>query len=131
MIKSVIIETIPPKNMRYRTVGDWVFPSPGCLKIQVADTGNWVFNMLVAIHELIEVFLCTKQGVTEKQVDRFDFAHQDDEDPGSHPKCPCHDQHMIAMSVEMMLATVLGVKWRPYEDRLDRTWKKTPKKEKS
>ena len=130
MIYSVRIETISPKEMRYRTVGDWFFTGTGCLTIQVADTGNWKYNLLVAVHELIEVMLCTVAGVTEKQVDRFDIAHQSDEDPGTHPKAPYHSQHLIAMGVEMILAAIMGVKWRIYEDALDRIYFKIPKRRK-
>lgn len=125
-IKSVIIETMPPKQMRYRTCGDWWFSASGTLRIQVADSGNWLYNMLVGIHEFIEVVLCTATGVTQKQVDRFDFTHQDDDDPGEHPKAPYHRQHMCALAVEMLLATFLGVSWRPYSAVLARTWKRTP-----
>lgn len=128
LIRSVSIETIPAKQMRYRTVGDWFFTGPGMLKIQVADTGNWVYNMLVAIHELIEVCLCTHKGIDQKRVDRFDMTHEDDEDPGSHPKAPYHDQHMLAMSVEMMLSVGFGIKWRPYEAVLEKAFAKTPRR---
>ena len=130
MIYNVKIETVSPKEMRYRTVGDWFFSGEGCLVIQVADTGNWLYNILVAIHELIEVILCQVAGITEKQVDRFDLAHQDDEDPGTHPKAPYHDQHMTAMGIEMILAAKTGVKWRKYEDTLERVYCKIPKRKK-
>jgi hypothetical protein len=127
MIRRVIMTVLPPGQMRYRTCGDWRFETPGVLLIEVADSGNWIFNLLVGIHELIEVFLCTAQGVTQKQVDRFDFQHQDDDDPGEHPKAPYHAQHMLAMSVEMLLSVALGVKWRPYSEALTKTWLKTRK----
>jgi len=130
MIYSARIETVSPKEMRYRTVGDWFFTGAGCLTIQVADTGNWKYNLLVAVHELIEVMLCMVAGVTEKQVDRFDLAHQDDEDAGTHPKAPYHSQHLVAMGVEMTLAAIMGVKWRVYEDALDRIYFKIPKRKK-
>jgi len=134
MIRSVTIVTVtPPKAMRYRTVGDWFWEEnkgPGCLKIQVADTGNWIYNMLVAVHELIEVILCEIAGISEKRVSAFDLAHQDDEDPGTHPKAPYHDQHITAMGIEMILAARAGVKWRIYEDTLDRIYFKIPKRKK-
>jgi hypothetical protein len=129
MFHSIQIETKPPKEMRYRTVGDWFFTAQG-LTIQVADTGNWKYNILVAIHELIEVILCRDAGVTEKQVDKFDLAHQDDEDPGTHPKAPYGVQHLTAMGVEMILAACMGVKWRAYEESLDRIYYKIPKRKK-
>jgi hypothetical protein len=130
VIQQVHVEVVPPKSMRYRTVGDWLFLFPGCLMIRVADTGNWKYNILVAIHELIEVVLCRDAGVSAKQVDRFDLAHQDDEDPGTHPKAPYGKQHLIAMGVEMTLAAVMGVKWRVYEDVLDAIYYKIPKSKK-
>jgi hypothetical protein len=130
MIRSVMIVTVPPKAMRYRTVGDWFWKEPGCLIIQVADTGNWIYNLLVAVHELIEVILCEVAGISEKRVSAFDLAHQDDEDPGTHPKAPYHDQHITAMGIEMILAARAGVKWRIYEAALDRIYFKIPKRKK-
>jgi hypothetical protein len=115
MIHSVSIEMVSPQDVRYRTVGDWFFTRKGCLTIQVAD---------------IEVILCEHDGVTEKQVDKFDLTHQDDDDPGTHPKAPYHKQHLIAMGVEMLLAASLGVKWRTYEEALDRIYYKIPKRKK-
>jgi hypothetical protein len=130
MIYNVKIETVLPKEMRYRTVGDWFFSGKACLVIQVADTGDWRYNILVAIHELCEVVLCQIAGVSEKSVDSFDLAHQDDEDPGTHPKAPYHKQHIIAMGIEMILAACMDVKWRLYEDALDRIYYKIPKRKK-
>lgn len=129
MIGNVYINVVPPASMRYRTVGDWFFDGTDLI-IKVADTKNWRYNLLVAIHELIEVFLCTDKGITSKQVDRFDFSHENDEDPGSHPKAPYQAQHLIAMGVEMMLAAVLGVKWRVYEAAIEKAWSKTPRRKK-
>jgi hypothetical protein len=131
MIRSVGIFFIVPKNMRYRTVGDWFLNVPrDYLVIQVTDTGNWKYNVLVAVHELIEAILCLHDGVTEKQVNKFDLEHQDDDDPGTHPKAPYHKQHLIAMGIEMTLAALLGVKWRVYEETLDRIYYAIPKRKK-
>lgn len=127
-ISRVIIQTKRPEEMRYRTVGDWFDSGDGALTIEVADTGNWKYNILVAIHELCEVVQCVDKGITQKSVDKFDFAHQDDEDPGSHPKAPYHDQHMNAMGIEMLLSVALGLKWRSYEECLDKTSMKVPKR---
>lgn len=130
MISFVKIEIVPPKEMRYRTVGDWYCSGSEALVIKVAETGNWKYNILVAIHELIEVVLCRDAGVKEKQVDQFDLAHQDDEDPGTHPKAPYRIQHLTAMGVEMILAACMGVNWRIYEDALDSIYYKIPKRKK-
>jgi hypothetical protein len=111
--------------MRYRTAGDWFF-FDNDLTIRVADTGNWRYNLLVGIHELIEVFLCTNQGITQEIVDEFDMSHQRDEDPGSHFDSPYQGPHITAFGIEMMLAAALGVKWRLYEKCLEKTIRKTP-----
>jgi hypothetical protein len=129
-MRAIRIEIISATGMRYRTVGDWFYTNEGFLTIQVADTGDWKYNILVAIHELIEVVLCKNDGITAKQVDKFDLAHQDDEDPGTHPKAPYGKQHLIAMGVEMTLAALMGVKWRIYEDALDAIYYKIPKRKK-
>ena len=129
MIRNVGIEVIEPKHMRYRTVGDWFFIGDK-LVIQVADMKEWRYNLLVAIHELIEVFLCTDAGISAKAVDKFDMTHEDDEDPGSHPKAPYHKQHVVAMGIEMLLSALLGVKWRPYEAAIEKAWSKTPRRKK-
>lgn len=124
-INSVRIETVSPKLMAYRTVGDWGITGTH-LWIKIADTGNWSYNMLVAVHELVEALLCAYLGISESRVTKFDLAHQGDDDPGSHPKAPYHDQHMVAMGIEMILSVALGIKWRPYEKVLDRTSMKAP-----
>ena len=129
-IRSVTIEAIDGQGMRYRTVGDWFFSKifPDRLCIQVVDTGNWRYNCLVAIHELIEVLLCTNAGISQKRVDRFDFAHEDEDDPGSHPEAPYQKEHLIAMGIEMMLAASLDIQWRTYADAIEKVLEQTPRK---
>ena len=121
------IEAIKPSGMRYRTAGDWFFSKifGDRLCIQVVDTGNWRYNCLVAIHELIEVLLCTNAGISQKLVDRFDFAHEDEDDPGSHPEAPYQKEHLIAMGIEMILAASLGIQWRTYADAIEKVLEQT------
>lgn len=126
-IRSVIIDATDPSLMRYHTAGDWVFLGDE-LAIEVADTGDWRYNCLLAIHELIEVLLCTSEGISQKTVDRFDFAHQDDDDPGSDPKAPYARQHLVALGIEMVLCASLDIPWRIYEEAVETTLQKTPVK---
>lgn len=128
-IRSVVIQAIDPSRMRYHTAGDWVFSPGDVLAIEVVDTGDWRYNCLLAIHELIEVVLCTSAGISQKAVDRFDFAHQDDEDPGSDPLAPYAKQHLVAMGIEMILCAALGIQWRIYEDAVETVFNKTPVKQ--
>lgn len=124
-MRTVTITVTDPSAMRYRTVGDWQV-SGDHLSIQIADSGDARYNLLVALHELIEVMLCHRDGVTTEMVDQYDLAHQDDDDPGLNPDAPYHDQHMIAFAIEILCAKALGVDWRAYTLALDATYARTP-----
>ena len=80
---------------------------------------------LVAIHELVEVWLATKRGVTVQQVDDFDIAYEkahriggtlegeriDESEPGDDPNCPVFKEHGVATAIEMLLCSELGIPW--------------------
>ena len=120
--KNIRIEVISHRQQRYETVGDWFFDAGGGLIIRVSDMGNWKYNVLVAMHELVEVLCCREDGVTQGQVDRFDINYErkrkanDDSEPGDDPKAPYRKQHCLATGVERILAAVLGVSWSDYDN---------------
>lgn len=124
---NITIRTIPHSNHRYPTCGDWQFdpkdPSNRVLTISVSDMDNTLAEFLVAIHELIEAMLCRQDGVTEARVDEFDMnwnkAHIYPE-PGDDPEAPYHRQHVLAGTIERLLAQLLGIEWEHYEDLLCR-----------
>lgn len=79
---------------------------------------------LIAIHELIEAFLCECAGITEQQVDDFDMnyaekAVSDPDEPGDYPKAPYYHQHQIATGIERILAAEAGVSWLEYEKHIE------------
>ncbi len=122
---NIHIKTIPHKEQRYRTCGDWVYDEAGDLKIYVSDLGNWKYEFLIGLHELVEVLVCKEMGVTQEQVDRFDYdfeigiangLHKIEDEPGDDPDAPYRLAHFIATTAEMIVATALGVDWRKYED---------------
>lgn len=116
----IIIEAVEYKDQRYDTLGDWYFDrANGDLIIRVtgADPLDQDEAFLIALHELVEAKLCHKHGVTEGQVDEFDFAfeadraagkHTEDEEPGDHPDAPYRREHRCAMLIEHMTALFLG-----------------------
>ena len=118
---KITIETIPHKNQRYETAGDWIFDSSGDLTIRVSDLGDWRFNALIGLHELVEVLQCKHDGVTQEAVDAFDIAFEknrapDNEDePGDDPKAPYQRQHNLATGIERIMAASMGVKWEEYD----------------
>jgi len=125
---NITIITIPEREQRYRTVGDWVVDRNGDITIRVCECGDERYAFLLAAHEFVEAFLCKRAGVTTEQVDRYDLGHQDDDDPGLNPDAPYHRQHMISFAVEILLASALGVDWTEYNDALNAAWERIPEK---
>ena len=119
---KITIETIPHDQQRYPTVGDWLFEKNGDLVIRVSDLGDWRYNALVGLHELVEVLKCKNDGVTQEEVDRFDMAYEkirpegDDSEPGDSPISPYRKQHCLATGIERIMAAELGVDWKIYDD---------------
>lgn len=75
-IMNIIIKTIPHKEHRYDTVGNWWFDEKGNLEIRVSDMKNWKYEFLVALHELVESALCKSRNIKEKDVTNFDVQFE-------------------------------------------------------
>ncbi len=120
----IYVEVIPHKCQRYPTVGDWQH-LPGGLHVSVSDTGDRTSNFLVAIHEIVEAFLCDVNGVSEQDVDEFDMLFEKNREdgclnePGDSPKAPYHVQHKVADLVERMVALQAGVNWEKHCERIE------------
>lgn len=121
---TIHIETIPHASQRYPTIGDW-YEQDGVLHIKVSEELPPDEALLVALHELVEVTLCKKRGITEAQVDEFDMAYEknrrdgDDSEPGDHPDAPYRKEHFFATNIERLMAAELGVGWETYADHVD------------
>jgi hypothetical protein len=148
-MKQIWISSIPYEKQRYRTVGDWYESSNPILgkftRIDVSEMSDERYEILVAIHELVEKVLCDKTGITEKQVDDFDMSQHEYEnirltfpedfsdkcrycdkkesehfdEPGNDPRAPYHKQHKIAEIIERLLAIELDVNWEEYEKEIN------------
>jgi|ERR1035437_759897 hypothetical protein len=123
---KISIETIPHNQQRYNTVGDWTFDHDGNLNIKVSEMGNENYEFLVAQHELTEAWLCKKNGITEKEVDEFDIefeakrAIDNYDEPGDDLSCPYNLFHSFATGIERLLATYLNIKWKEYDNCVNR-----------
>lgn len=119
-MKKIIIETIPHSQQRYNTVGDYYQDEDGSHLIRISDMGNWKYELLIAVHELIESGLCQEQGVTEQMIDAFDFEFErnrkseDTRQPGDQPDAPYFKEHQFASKIERMMADELNVDWEAY-----------------
>lgn len=119
---KIIIDTIPHSQQRYPTCGDWQWLDGGeVLFIRVSKLSDWRYEILIAIHELIETVLCKNDGDVESDVDAFDIAYEkqrapgDESEPGDSPRAPYRRQHLIATGIEKILAAELGVDWKAYD----------------
>jgi hypothetical protein len=118
---KITIETIPHSEQRYPTVGDWLWEPNGDLTIRVSELGDWRYNALVGLHELVEVLKCKYDGVKPEDVVAFDIAYEkkrakgNDCEPGDDPRAPYYLQHGLATGIERIMATELRVCWCEYE----------------
>lgn len=115
---KIVIERIPEEEQRYPTLGDWWFdPADGTIHIRAsAEDEDQAF--LYILHELVEMWLCRKRGISQQSVDDFDFTfereraeglHGVDDEPGDDPKAPYRREHRYAMFIEHLVAFELGI----------------------
>lgn len=116
----ISVQVIPHKRQAYETVGDYATVD-SCLTVKVSDMGNRDYEFLVAIHEIVEAYLCRKRWITDEEITAFDIEFEakrtlgDLSEPGDDPAAPYHIQHGYATAVERMLCAALGVSWQEYE----------------
>jgi hypothetical protein len=115
---NVHIKTIPHKEQRYDTVGDWFYDKNGDLQIRVSKMSDGYYEQLVALHELAEALLCDKDNIDEEEVTRFDISFTGTGEPGDDIKAPYYWQHQVATGLERQLAALLEVDWAAYEKEI-------------
>lgn len=115
---SIEIKTISHKKQRYDTVGDYWKEGEKDI-FAISDCGNRRYEAMVAIHELIEKFLCEYDGVTNKQIDAFDFNYKGEGEPGDDLDSPYRKQHLFATGVEKLLCSYFNIDWKTYDKFLE------------
>jgi hypothetical protein len=125
---KITIKTIPNDSQAYPTVGDWFYDKHGTLQIRASKMSDKRYEMILILHELTEAFAASQNKVPEPIVTEFDLKYEQEmkdgkipsyiDEPGFHPDCPYQAEHLLATSVEMALASALGVKWALYEKEL-------------
>jgi hypothetical protein len=119
MALDIIIQTVPHSEQAYETLGNYESPVPGKEKkieltpgkaiITVSEMGDWRSELLVALHELVELSTaCWVKGVKDRDIVKFDKAHNKkvengesmNDDPGCEPDAPYHMEHMLATFIE-------------------------------
>jgi hypothetical protein len=120
-INKIEMRVIPHKEQRYETTGDYWFDLNNTLQIRTSDLGDTRMNLLVLIHELIEVSLTEHAEIPETSITIFDEQFEavrvpgNIDEPGDSKNAPYKKQHCIATAVERMMCALLDVDWADYE----------------
>lgn len=116
---KIVIDTVPHAEQRYVTLGDYFITPDGTRHISVSDLGDERMELLIALHEIVEMFLTEGAGISEREILDFDLDHPELDDPGNDPRAVYHEQHVTAEGVERIMAALLGVKWADYTARCE------------
>ena len=113
---KIIIESVPPKDIRYSTCGDWQWLEDGTLRVEVPEFGNNPDSQfLVALHEMVEAWLCNRDGITEADVSKWDIDNPRLDEPGDSKNAPYHRQHRAAMTIETKMCALMLKNWGDHQ----------------
>lgn len=124
---QIRIKIIPHEEQKYPTPADWRYEERGILFIKISDMANEKYEMLLAIHEMIEAMLCRFRAISEQSVTNFDIKfesereqglHKLEDEPGHDPRAPYRKEHIFAEQIERLLAKELEVDWEEYNDKV-------------
>lgn len=117
------VRTIPHVFQVYNTCGNYEWTEDGMLVVFISDMNNEQYTFLVAIHEIIEAYLCKKRGITIDSINKFDeqfekdritYQWGNDVEPGHDKKAPYLKEHVFAENVEKQLAKQSRIDWERY-----------------
>lgn len=119
------IEVIPHEQQRYPTVGDY-WMEDGVQQVRVSHLPDWRYEILVAVHEIVELAITRHRGIPEGVISQFDVEFEKlresrlrSGEPGDHPDSPYRREHFFATNLERLLAGELDVNWFAYEEYVD------------
>jgi len=120
---NIDIKTVPHNKQRYPTVGDY-YREKHKMHFRISEMQNKDYEFLVAIHELVEQYLCEKEKISIESIDQFDISFErfrnagDTSEPGDDKKAPYYRQHQIATAIERLMAVHIGVDWNDYDRKI-------------
>jgi|SRR5581483_9600682 hypothetical protein len=133
LFSAIDINSLPPSEMRYNTVADWVVTTDEkeekTLHLYYPDLPfvherpDLLFLLLT--HEQIEAEICLHMGISQQDVDEFDMEFEknrqfgDNGEPGDHLAAPYYVAHQLAEAVEKTLALKMKIDWNFYGKWVD------------
>lgn len=121
---KIVIAMIDHSEQRYPTVGDWQINDEGIV-IKVSKLGDFYKEICIAMHELTEIVLCMKRGISQYDVDKFDMEFEKNrlegsvEEPGDSIEAPYRKEHFFATNIERQLVHELGIDWTEYNNQVE------------
>lgn len=107
---DIVIKKVNKNKVRNESVGDYKRKN-GRLEILVAKSKDPVFDMGVAIHELVESVLALKRGISFGKIDKFDRKNVEKKgEPGEMKGSPYFKEHAVANKIENILVKELKKK---------------------
>jgi hypothetical protein len=120
------IDTIPHDQQRYPTVGDYWEDEHGIEQIRISEMMDWRYEVLVAVHEIVEMALTRQRGIAEEAITEFDIHFEQDKEKGlvggeagDNVNAPYRKEHFFATNLERLFAAELGVDWFEYDRYVD------------
>jgi hypothetical protein len=135
---TIVIQSTRQSKIRSFQSGDWWSHDHDEFTIHVLETMSPESQLAVAIHELVEAYLCRKHGVTDEMVCAFDDKyeaereqgkHKDNDEPGDDPAAPYRQEHMMATHVERAVCHAIGLSWQEHEQSVIESGEDHPKME--
>jgi len=120
------IKTIPHSEQRYETCGDYWVDENGVQQVRVSELSDWRYEVLIAVHEIVELSLARNRNIDEGEITKFDINFEAAKargecsgEAGDHVHAPYRKEHFFATNVERLFAAELGVNWFEYETYVD------------
>jgi hypothetical protein len=87
---------------------------------------DWRYEVLVAVHEIIEMALTRQRGIAEERITEFDIKFEQNKaqgvvagEPGDNINAPYRREHFFATNIERLVAAELDVDWFEYDRYVD------------
>lgn len=130
---NIVIKQLEREQLRFTTAGDWMMHEDGSFEIHLLKMDDWRYSAIVLIHELTEIFICWRLGITAQEADDFDRVWEDElkkgiqnleKEAGFDKRCPYRKGHVWGARMERLFCFILGVNWNKYCNDWDNYFKK-------
>ncbi len=105
-MKDIFIKQIKHQDQQYDTIGNYR-KFNGLYMIEVSKQKGYCETdeevQAVALHEMIEMLLCAKRGISIEKITAWDLKHEKDErEPGEIKGAPYFKEHAFANKLEKL-----------------------------